>query len=199
MKEQLLGQDKNTSNICLKNIIIPAFAGMIMFFSSCEQNSIEKINALTSEINAPDISVTNTEIIYSEGAFIKVKIISPEINRYLLIEEPYTEFPKGLHVEFYDSLQRPSSHIKANYCIFNENEKLWTAEHDVVAVGEKGDTLNTEYLIWDQNKKIVYTDRYVRITNKDGIMHGKGFEAKQDLSTYKILNPRGTISVENEK
>ncbi|HRW62930.1 MAG TPA: LPS export ABC transporter periplasmic protein LptC [Bacteroidales bacterium] len=199
MKEQLLEHAKNTSKFYLKNIIIPACAGMIMFFSSCEQNSIEKINALINDINAPDISVTNTEIIYSEGAIIKVKIISPEINRYLLVEEPYTEFPKGLHVEFYDSLQRATSYIKANYCIFNENEKLWTAENNVVAVGEKGDTLNTEYLIWDQNKKIVYTDRYVRITNKDGIMHGKGFEAKQDLSTYKILNPRGTISVENEE
>ena len=98
MKKLQLELDNTKSVKCFQKIIIPVLTGIIIFFASCEQNSIEKINDITSELNAPDISVTNTEIIYSESALIKIKITSPEINRFLNIEKPYTEFPKGLLV-----------------------------------------------------------------------------------------------------
>ena len=199
MKKQQLDHDKYLSTKSLQNIIIPVFTGIIMFFSSCDNNNIEKINALTSQLNAPTMSVTNTEILYTENALIHTKIISPQINRYLDIEEPYTEFPKGLYVEFYDSTQKPTSFIKAKYCIYDETERLWTAENDVVSISDQGDTLNTEYLIWDEQNRKVYSDRYVRISNKDGVVHGKGFEANQDLTNWKIKQTSGTISLDNEK
>lgn len=173
--------------------------GIIMFFASCERSNIEKINEITSELNAPSLSIENTEIIYSENALIKTKVISKEINRYLNIEEPYTEFPQGLFVEFYDTLQNPTSYIKANYAIYQETTQIWTAENDVESVNSEGDTLNTEYLIWNQETGKVYSDRYVRITNNDGVIHGKGFEANQDLSNWQIKQTSGTISVEDEK
>lgn len=173
-------------------------AAIVIIFSSCERNNIEKINAITSELDAPNISARNSTIIYSEESNIRVKVKSPEINRYLNIEEPYTEFPKGIHVVFYDSIQSPSSFIKANYCILDEQEKIWTAENNVVAVNEQGDTLNTDFLIWNQKTQKIYSDQYVKITNQDGIIHGKGFEANQDLSSLKLKQSSGVISIENE-
>ncbi len=198
MKKQRLGQDNHISKQCFLNIIIPVFAGVIMFFSSCNNSDIEKIKAVTNELNAPTMSVTNTEIIYSKNALMKSKIISPEINRYLDLEEPYTEFPKGLHVEFYDSTETLSSYIKAKYCIYDETEQLWTAQNNVVSVSAEGDTLNTEYLIWNEQTGKIYSDQYVRITNKDGVVHGKGFKANQDLTNWKIKQTSGTISVDKE-
>ena len=199
MKKQLLDQDKYLSTKCFESIIIPVFTGIIMLFYSCDNSNIEKINAVTSELNAPTMSVTNTEILYTKNALIQTKIISPEINRYIDIEEPYTEFPKGIYVEFYDSIQNPTSFIKAKYCIYDETERLWTAENDVVSVSAEGDTLNTEYLIWNQKTRKIYTDRYVRITNEDGVVHGKGFEANQDLTKWEIKQTSGTIKIDNEK
>ncbi len=200
MKKQKLELDSFFNKNYVKRIIIPVITGIIILFASCEHGNIEKINAITSELDAPTMSVTNTEIIYSKNALIQVKILSKEINRYLNKEEPYTEFPKGLYVEFYDSLQKPSSFIKANYCIYDETKRLWTAENDVVSVNaEEGDTLNTEYLVWNEETGKIYSDRYVRITNKDGVIHGKGFEANQDMSNWKIKQTSGTISLKNEK
>ena len=199
MKKQLLEQDNKLRTLSLKTIIIPVIAGIIMVFSSCESNDIEKINTITHELDAPNISIINTEIIYTENAKIKAIVRSKEINQYLNIEEPYTEFPKGIFVEFYDSIQKPTSFIRANYCIYDETEKLWTAENDVVAVSEEGDTLNTEFLIWDQQKEKIYSDQYVRITNKEGVIHGKGFEANQDFTNWTIKGSSGTFNVQNEK
>ena len=198
MKLQQLERDNIKRKYSFQKIIIPVLSGIIIFFSSCERNNIEKINEITSELNAPTVAVTNTEIIVTKNALIEVKVISKQINRYINIDEPYTEFPKGLYVEFYDSTQKVTSFIKANYCIYDETEELWTAENDVVSVSEQGDTLNTEYLVWDQKSAKIYSDRYVRITNQDGIIHGKGFEANQDLSNWTIKKTSGTLSVKNE-
>jgi LPS export ABC transporter protein LptC len=180
-------------------IIIPAIVGIIIFFASCQKGSIEKINSLTSELNGPNISAINSKIIYTEEAQIKVKINSPEINRYLEIEDPYTEFPQGMHVVFYDSLEKASSFIKANYCIYDEIEKLWTAENNVVAVNEDGDTLNTDFLIWNMNTKKIYSDQYVKIIKGKDIIHGKGFEANQDFSGWTLNQTSGIISIQDEK
>ena len=199
MKKQLLEQDNKLRMFSLKNIIIPVITGIIMFFSSCESNNIEKINTITHELDAPNISIINTEVVYTEHAKIKAIVRSKEINRYLSIEEPYTEFPKGIFVEFYDSTQKSTSFIKANYCIYDETENLWTAKNDVVSVSEEGDTLNTEFLIWDQQKQKIYSDQYVRITNKEGVIHGKGFEANQDFTNWTIKQSSGTFNVQNEK
>ena len=198
MKKQLLEQDNKLRIISLKSIIIPVITGIIMLFTSCEKSNIEKINTLTHEINAPNISIINTEIIYTENAKLKAIVRSKEINRYLNIENPYTEFPKGILVEFYDSIQKSTSFIRANYCIYDETEKLWTAENDVVAVSEEGDTLNTEFLIWDQQKEKIYSDQYVRITNKEGVIHGKGFEANQDFTNWTIKGSSGIMNIKNE-
>lgn len=195
----LLSDQDNIHLLFFKSRIIPVISGIILLFGSCQSNDIEKINTVTTQINVPSQSVTNAEIIYSELALTKVIIKSPEINRYLTIEEPYSEFPKGMYVQFFDSTQKPNSFIRSNYAIYNEKTKIWVAEHDVVAVNSEGDTLNTEYLVWDQNTEKITSDRFVRIVNKDGIIHGKGFEANQDMTGWKINQTSGTIKVSNEK
>lgn len=199
MKLQPLDQGNIKPQLRILNIIIPVFAGIIIFFSSCEQNTIEKINTITANLNVPSQSLINSEIIYSESAKIVVVIKSPEINRYLTIENPYSEFPKGIFVQFFDSTQTPTSYIKSNYANFDEKTKIWIAEHDVEAVNSEGDTLNTEYLIWNQTTKRITSDRYVRITNEEGIIQGKGFEANQDMTNWKIKQTTGTILVSDEK
>ncbi|MFO7843146.1 MAG: LPS export ABC transporter periplasmic protein LptC [Bacteroidales bacterium] len=200
MKQQLLEQQNKLLINTLHKLIIPALAGIIsLLFNACEKGDFEKINMLTKQLDAPSTTVKNTEIIYSQDAVIQMKITSPEIKRYLEVEEPYSEFPKGLHVQFYDSTQTPTSFIRANYAIFDEEENMWTAENDVVAISEEGDTLNTEYLIWDMDKEKIYSDRYVRVSNKDGIIHGTGFESNQNLLNWKIKKTSGTINIEDEK
>lgn len=199
MKLLQLDRDKFEYIYRIQNIIIPVFTGIIIFFSSCQQNSIEKINTITSKSNFPSQSLINSEIVYSEAAKTVVIIKSQEINRYLTAEKPYSEFPKGIYVQFFDSTQKATSYIKSDYAYFDEATRIWTAEHNVEAVNVEGDTLNTEFLIWDQGLKKITSDRYVRIINKDGILHGKGFEARQDMTNWRIKQPTGTLLFEDEK
>lgn len=196
LQSELLNNYKINLNK-IKNIIIPLIGGIIMFFSACD-SEIEKVKLISEERNFPDQSMTDAEIIHTTNGRLKVKITSPEINRYSNVEEPHTVFPQGLNVTFYDSTLTVESEISANYAIYYEPDKIWEAKNDVVAINNKGDTLNTEYLIWNQEDEEIYTDRYVRITTIDGIIHGKGFEANQDFTNWKIKETTGSIEVEDE-
>jgi LPS export ABC transporter protein LptC len=189
--------NKTGRHIALITIIIPLLSGIIILSGGCN-NDIERVKLLSQETNFPDQSMTDAEIIHSQHGRLEVKVTAPEINRYTTVEEPHTIFPKGLTVLFYDSTLTVESKISADYAIYHEPDELWEAKNNVVAINREGDTLNTEYLIWRQDKGIIYTDRYVRITTKDGIIHGKGFEANQDFTDYRIKETTGTIEVEDE-
>jgi hypothetical protein len=65
MKKLQLDLAKVLSKYSLESIIIPILIGIIMLFPACDRNNIEKINEITTELNAPTVSFTNTEIIFS--------------------------------------------------------------------------------------------------------------------------------------
>ncbi len=48
--------------------------------------------------------------------------------------------------------------------------------------------LNTEELFWFPKDRNIKTDKFVTIRQQDNVIYGEGLEAKQDLSSYTILN-----------
>lgn len=168
-------------------------------FFSCK-NDIETINALTSELDLPDQSGYNIEITYTDSGVLQGKIFAPEVNKFSRKEEPYVEFPKGMRVVFYDSLEREESYIKANYAIFYEKKQLWEARNQVIAENPgAGKKLETEQMFWDQKAERIYSDKFTRLTNADGIFYGEGgFESRQDLSKWKLKESSGTVNLRDE-
>ena len=69
----------------------------------------------------------------------------------------------------------------------------------MVVVNEKGEQLNTEHLVWDEKQEKLLSDEFVKITTKDEIIFGNGFEANQDFSKYRIFKIKGTISINNPR
>ena len=179
---------------CILPVII------IMGTSVSCKNDIETINALNNEIKLPDQTGFNIEITYTDSGKIQGKIYAPEVNKYDRGEEPYVEFPKGMKVMFYDSLERPTSYIKANYAIYYEKKQLWEARNQVVAENlVNHDKLETEQMFWDQKEEKIYSEKFTRLTNSDGISYGEGgFESRQDMSKWRLKGSSGTLNVNND-
>lgn len=177
--------------------VIPIlFMGVWLFFSC--QNDIEIINTLTSEIDFPTESIQHLESIYSDSAKIEIRIKAPEVKRYGNATEPYMEFSKGIEVLFYNDQAEISSQLTAKFAIYNETEKLWEARDSVVAINVNGEVLNTDLLFWDEEKGLIYSNKFVKITTDDEVLFGEGFEANQDFSDWVIKKPKGTIYLEEE-
>jgi len=170
-----------------------AFCGLMMI--SCVNEKAEVAKVTKGEVLPVDITY-DSEIFYSENAELKVKAFAPEMHRYVG-EINYTEMPKGVEVIFYDSINRESSKLTANYAIDKETEFIMEAKDDVVVINAEGERLNTEHLIWDRKTRRIYSDVFVTITTDDEVITGDAFESNETFTKYKITKSRGTISKDN--
>ena len=146
----------------------------------------------------PTETAKSIKIIYSDSAKVQVEITAPILDHYST-ENPYIEMPNGLHAIFYNEKMEVKSRLVADYGIRYEKDQKMEAKKNVIVTNEKGDKLNTEHLIWDEKKQKLLSNEDVKITTKDEIIFGKGFEANEDFTKYKIFNIKGTISINNPK
>lgn len=169
---------------------------VMLVICSCK-NDYETINALTSELNIPDQTGYDVEIMLHDSGYLKGKIIAAEVNKYDRIEEPYIEFPKGLKVYFYDSDQNEEKYVQAKYAIYYQRDEFWELRDEVVAENlVTGEKLETDQLFWDQENEVIYSEKFSKITNEDGIFYGEnGFDASQDLAHWTLKGSKGTAIV----
>jgi precorrin-4 methylase len=74
-----------------------------------------------------------------------------------------------------------------------------TARKNVEVINAKGEKLNTEEIIWDEQKKIIYSNAFVKISTGDEIIWGIGMEANEDFTDYVIKKVTGKVKVKTEK
>ncbi len=168
--------------------------GLAMLLSC--QTDLETIETITAKNEEPTESIYDLKIIQSSYASPKVIIEAPLMERYD-VDDPFMELPEGLEVVFFDSLMKPSSRIRANYAISYDERNIIEAKNDVVAINEFNEKLNTEHLIWDQNEKIIYSEKFVKITTETEVLYGEGFESDERFEKWKIKNPTGTFTIED--
>lgn len=181
---------RNAIYTFLKVGILPAF-----IFFSCT-NDMEKVEKISSKKQIPVESSKNVEILYSDSAQIRVKVIAPEMDRYQHPEE-YIELPSGIEVLFFDTQMDTSSNLKADYAIRQIKEQKMEARGNVEVINNRKEKLNTEKLIWDETQRKIYTDAFAKITTENEIIYGNGFEANEDFTQYRIFNIKGIIDLPN--
>jgi hypothetical protein len=84
--------------------------------------------------------------------------------------------------------------IKAHSAFVNHKKKLWDFCGDVefLSISDTGEQrqINTDRLLWDQRKKIIYNeDTFVRMETNNDLITGSYIYARQDLSYYRMGNP----------
>jgi len=168
-----------------------------VFLLSCEKKR-EVLKELTIK-ELPSLSARNIETMYSDSGKVTLVVRSPLINQFTGGDEPHTLFPEGLTVLFYDKKTEPQASISSKYARYTEKDKLWELRDSVVAVNTEGDILETELLFWSEPRESVWSDRFVRITGKDQIIMGTGFESDPRLTKWKIKNVSATIYIDNEQ
>ena len=168
----------------------------IVFISGCE-NDKGVIDEWTRNVVLNEEAI-NIETYFSQKGVMKAKLKAPLMIRVPKADSPYVEFPKNLHVDFYNDSIVIESWLDSKYGKYFENQNKVYLKDSVVVITDKGDTLKAHDLWWDQNAKLFYTDKYAEYHGKDKqIFGGKGFEATQDLKRRTFKYPTGTIKVED--
>ncbi|MBL7927807.1 MAG: LPS export ABC transporter periplasmic protein LptC [Bacteroidia bacterium] len=166
---------------------------LLLCIAACS-NDTDEINRITNEAKSPTETINGLQILYSDSGFVKASMKAAVMNRYYN-DTPYTELPKGVAMYFFDIGQDTISTLTAKYAIRNEINKTMEARNDVIVKNKKGETLNTEKLVWNEATGKFTSDVFVKITTASEVIMGQGFEANQDFTRYSIKKPKGSIIV----
>lgn len=173
--------------------ITAAFLTGCFFLLSC--NLEEEQKKINKDAAGRDEAV-NVRINYSIGGKRKAVLTSPLM--YRLINENMVEFPKTIHVDFYNEVTGElDSKLDAKYAKYQDGKATVFLKDSVRVINTKGDTLYCKTLNWDRSKTDheFFTDDTVRIRQKMQIIDGVGMDAKQDFKEWYIIKPIGFIKV----
>ncbi len=175
---------------------------MIVFsvaMSSCsdyaQQNVAKMMRADTTIFTQEG---TNVTIHYTDSGLLKATLFAPQLIGYKKEGNDIVRMPKGIKADFYDAYGNKDSYLTADKGISYQTKKITEVSQNVVVMNNKGERLNTEKLIWDQKKQLIYTDKFVKITTPTQVLTGIGMQSKQDFSDWTILKPRGQFSLETD-
>ncbi|MEI7735670.1 MAG: LPS export ABC transporter periplasmic protein LptC [Ferruginibacter sp.] len=174
-------------------LIIAACTAGCIFLSACE-NSKEELDQLSSKKLGVEEAV-QVNINYTLSGKTKAILTAPIMLR-VQDSIPYVEFPKKIHVDFYNDSTKIESILDAKYARYIETQSKILLKDSVRFIGlNTGDTLYCDELYWDRNRNTYqfYTDKPVRIRTRMQVINGTGFETSQDFKDKHVFNPTNSI------
>jgi LPS export ABC transporter protein LptC len=176
-------------------IVFPGILFLSLWLSSCK-NDPDEIAALVTKNTIQEDKAKDVTILYSENGQTKVRMFAKEFIRNEVAKPPFVDMKHGLKVEFFNDSLIVNSTLTAKYARYYEKQGNVLIRDSVVVVNKKGERLETEELIWNQNVKKIYTEKFVKVHTPTQIMFGNGLEANEDFSWYVIKNPTGIVQVD---
>ncbi|RYY16372.1 MAG: LPS export ABC transporter periplasmic protein LptC [Cytophagaceae bacterium] len=148
----------------------------------------------------PLIETTNVETLVSDSARLQLRLTAPLEQQY---ENGDMLYRKSVHVQVFDKPGKVVVNtMNAKFGKLDKNKQLYTMRGDVqVANVPQQQTLKTEELFYDKLKHKIYTDTAmaVRVQTPTEVLTGRGLEANEDFSRYRILRPVGTFTLAQAK
>jgi LPS export ABC transporter protein LptC len=183
-----------TINLLVKRVLWIPVILLCMFYNTGCTNDPEEIKKLGENENYALLTSVGIEVVYTDSAIRKARMKAPVLQEFGG-NEPYSELPYGVEVEFFDETGKVNSELTARYAIHRRLRDEMEARYNVVVINKKGEKLHTEKLIWDNRQKRLRTDAFVRITTADEVLYGEGLEANEDFTWHKILRPQGSFQI----
>lgn len=175
----------------MRNYIILLLA---LFTLGCSTD-IAEVNAITDNEIFKQEEAKIVSILYSDSANVKVRITADKMIRHLTKTNPRDEFPEGIFVEFLGSNGKVNSWLEADRAVRYDKSNEVIAHGNAKFYNKKQETLTSTELIWDEDKSILRTNKYVRITQpmRGDTSYGFGFEANEEFTLFTIKNKASSI------
>lgn len=169
---------------------IAAFAAIAVACIACK-NDVEVVKSLTIKQKSPSEASTNLHLFFSENGIIKQEFIFEKLNHYEYAEK-YYESPNSFEVITYDELGNKNISLTADYGISYQEKKIMEAKRNVVITNfSTGEIIETEHLVWDENKHLIYSNTQIKQTKPDGSVYiGDRFESDESMEKYTVFNPK---------
>lgn len=178
-----------------------ALPAIVVLFSLLSCNSEKKSTAAPIEEpdSIPYLSTYGVTTLISDSGRISYRIEAEEWLIYEKRNPKYWAFEKGAYLEKYDDSLRVEATIKSDTAYFYSEKKLWKLIGNVDIKNQKGEKFFTDLLYWNQEDGSIYSDKYIKIEQKEQITTGIGFRSNQELTEWEILSTEGIYIIENKQ
>jgi len=164
---------------------------------SCK-NDLEQVRAVDIDNTGPERVTHNAVYYYSDSGVVRNRLKATRVEMFKG-DTNVTRINDGLELTFFGNSENKNSVLTANNGLILQEVGRMEVFNDVQFINAKGEMLNTERLIWDQDSNRVYTDQFVKITRSENTIYGQGLVANQDMSWYKITKVTGELYIEDEE
>lgn len=160
---------------------------------SCEGN-FKDVQKLGFSEFTPSGEADDFNLKYTDSGRITSVLVSPKMLDYATARYPFTEFPKGVNVTFYDKNQK-KTYVRSDYAVTFKNTDIIDLQGHVRIWNDQGSQLETEQLYFDQKNEWFFTEKKFKFSDPKGVSFGEGVDFSKD---FKIVNSQ-KISGEIEK
>ena len=186
--------------ITLEKIIrsIALLLCMAMLFSC--NNDMRNLQQLSIQKKFPQGEAFDFKLVYTDSTKV-VAVVTSKLNKDFTNQRmPYSEFPEGVKVEFYDQA-RHKNIVEANYGIIYPSSDMVELRDNVVLTTYDGKKLKTSQLFWDQKEDWIFTDREFSFTDetKGTVTNGIGMDFDKKFPTVKAHKTTGILAIEDNE
>ena len=191
---------KMKNSIIYFRIHIFLIMGIILAFISCQSKvAIDIPPGLLENKPIPSLDAVDFETTYFDSGFVKYHLKTPRLLDFSGEKVSYLEFPDGFHLQEFDDHGKIISKLSGNYGKEYIKEQKWLATGNVILINNRGDTLRTEELNYNEKEDLIYTDKFVSIKKGDQFITGSGgFKSDAQMTKWSFIRTKGHIYVEGQ-
>jgi LPS export ABC transporter protein LptC len=159
---------------------------------SCQKEQAEEKRVY----RGPKSELLGIDMVYSDSGRTVVHMITDQ-----QITTPTEDriYPKEMKLWFYDKLGNVSSEIRGDSAhFFRIDNSYKLMGHVVINNVLKGELMKTDEFTWLPDEKRIFTSKPVSIKTRTDIVHGVGFDAAQDFSTYSLRRVSNSVLTVDE-
>ena len=166
-------------------------------FISCEDNfqEIKKINNYTS---FPIGVAENIKLIYTDSAKVKAILTSTLNNDFTNQLFPYSEFPDGVKITFFDNKNQETT-VTSDYAIAYNKTNIVDLVGNVVINTHDGSVLKTSQIYWDPEQEWLFTEKKFTFKNIDYDISAVRLDANRSFTIFNSGELEGQVVIEDKE
>lgn len=168
---------------------------IFIFLLSCEDN-FQEIQNINSKNILPIGITENLKLIYTDSAKVKA-ILYSDLNKDFTNQSfPYSEFPEGVKITFYDN-DLNETIVTSDYAITYNKTNIVNLISNVVINNFDGSELKTKQLYWDPEQEWLFTEEKFSFKNIDYDIVANRLDANRSFTIFNTGKLDGKVLVED--
>lgn len=166
----------------LKNTLKSTVILVATVLFSCD-NSLDKVPNINLTSLYPSGVGDSVRLVYTDSTKIKAILTSKKYLDFSNQDFPYSEFPEGVKVTFFDKNGNKNI-VTADYGIFYNKTNLVELKENVHLRTHDQQSLKTEQLFWDQTNQWIFTEKRFQFTGPETDMDAIRLDISRDFKYF---------------